>query len=61
MASDGTFLYWVDQCATYTVYLRRMSLATKAISTFPGSLPSAQALTIDAQGRVLIGTGKGPY
>ncbi len=38
LADDGTYLYWLDTCATSRTSLRRMDLSTGAVSTI-GLLP----------------------
>jgi RHS repeat-associated protein len=52
MASDGTFLYWVNRCGYGDSYLRRLSLRTGAISTifYRTSFNGYSALTVGADG-----------
>jgi RHS repeat-associated protein len=52
MASDGTFLYWLNWCGYGETYLRRMSLSTGAVSTifYRGYNQGHFSLTVGADG-----------
>ena len=57
--NDGTYLYWTDSaCASYTDYgeLRRMSLATGAISAMPGPV-YAEYVTVGPAGQLYVASG----
>lgn len=59
LANDGVFLYWLDQTCSSGEnshgVLRRMSLATGAVSTIVGSDVVADAVTVGPSGTVYVG------
>ena len=65
MADDGSFLYFVNGCNQTDACLRRMSLATGAVSNLPlakrSNLSAFTALTMGPDGRLYAGEGNHVY